>query len=67
MPCWPQGVRSPIIVGLIIGAVLAAIAAYFLPERDTTARDVRAEELRRTISVVRPFVRELKDFKELKK
>jgi gas vesicle protein len=61
-------VRSSIIVGLIIGAVLAAIAAYFLPERETTiTRDVRAEELRRTVSVVRPFVKELKDFKELRK
>jgi hypothetical protein len=61
-------VRSPIIIGLIIGAVLVALAAYFLPERETTiTRDVRSEELRRTISVVRPFVRDLKDFKELKK
>ncbi|HEY7242100.1 MAG TPA: hypothetical protein VH600_23220 [Burkholderiales bacterium] len=60
--------RSPIIIGLIIGAVLVALAAYFLPERETTiTRDVRSEELRRTISVVRPFVRDLKDFKELKK
>ena len=65
----PQGVRSPFIIGLLIGAVLVAIAAYFLlPEPETTiTRDVRSEELRRTISVVRPFVRDLKDFKELKK
>ena len=60
--------RSPIIIGLIIGAVLVALAAYFLPERETTiTRDVRSEELRRTISAVKPFVKELRDFKELKK
>jgi hypothetical protein len=62
-------VRSPVILGLIIGAVLAAIAAYFLlPEPETTiTRDVRAEEIRRTVSVVTPFVKELKDFKEVRK
>ena len=60
--------RSPLIIGLTIGAVLAAIAAYFLPDEETTiTRDARAEEVRRTISVVRPFVNELKDFKELNK
>lgn len=60
--------RSPLIIGLVIGAVLAALAAYFLPERETEiTRDVRSEEVRRTISFVRPFVNELKDFKELQK
>ena len=60
--------RSPILIGLIIGAVLAAIAAYFLPDRETTiTRDVRTEELRRTVSFVTPFVKELKDFKEVQK
>ena len=60
--------RSPLIVGLIIGAVLVALAAYFLPEPETTiTRDVRTEEIRRTVSFVTPFVRELKDFKEVQK
>ena len=59
--------RSPFIVGLIIGAVLAAIAAYFLPERETTiSRDARTEEIREDVSIVRPWVNELKDLKELK-
>ena len=60
--------RSSIVVGLIIGALLVAIAAYFLPERETTiTRDAKAEEIRETVSAVRPLVRELKDFKELQK
>ena len=60
--------RSPLIVGLVIGAVLVALAAYFLPDRETTiTRDVRSEEIRRTVSFVTPFVRDLKDFKELQK
>ena len=59
---------SSIIVGLIIGAVLVAIAAYFLPERETTiTRDAKAEEIRETVGAVKPLVRELKDFKELQK
>jgi hypothetical protein len=62
-----QGVRSPFIVGLIIGAVLAALVAYFLPARETTiTRDVRTEEIREDVSIVRPWVNELKDLKELK-
>jgi len=61
-------VRSSIIVGLIIGAVLVAIAAYFLPERETTiTRDAKAEEIRETVIAVKSLVRELKDFKELQK
>jgi len=53
----PQGVRSSIIVGLIIGAVLVAIAAYFLPERETTiTRDAKAEEIRETVIAVKPLV-----------
>lgn len=60
--------RSPFIVGLIIGAVAAAIAVYFLPERETTiTRDVRTEEIRRNVEFARPFVKELKDFKEVQK
>jgi len=63
-----QGVRSPFIAGLIIGAVAAAIAAYFLPERETAiTRDVRTEEIRRNVEFARPFVKELKDFKEVQK
>jgi len=60
--------RSPIIIGMIIGAVLVAIAAYFLPERETLiTRDSAAEEIRETVGAVKPLVKELKDFKELKK
>ena len=59
--------RSSIIVGLVIGAVLVALAAYFLPERETTiTRDAKAEEIRETVGVVKPWVKELKDFKDLK-
>jgi hypothetical protein len=64
----PQGMRSSIIVGLIIGAVLVAIAAYFLPERETTiTRDAKAEDIRETVGAVKPLVKDLKDFKELQK
>ena len=65
--------RSPFIVGLIIGAVAAAIAVYFLPERflpereTTITRDVRTEEIRRNVEFATPFVKELKDFKEVQK
>jgi hypothetical protein len=62
-----QGVRSSFIVVLIIGAVLAAIAAYFLPERETTiTRNAATEQIRENVSVVRPWVNELKDLKEFK-
>jgi hypothetical protein len=64
----PQGVRSSIILGLIIGALLVALAAYFLPERETTiTRDAKAEEIRETVGAVKPLVKELKDFKELQR
>lgn len=60
--------RSPFIVGLIIGAVAAAIAVYFLPQRETTiTQDVRTEEIRRNVEFAAPFVKELKDFKEVQK
>jgi hypothetical protein len=53
---------------MVIGAVLVAIAAYFLPERETLiTRDSAAEEIRETVGAVKPLVKELKDFKELKK
>jgi hypothetical protein len=58
-------VRSSVIVVLIICAVLAALAAYFLPAQETAiTRDVRAEEFRESLGVVSPYVKELKDFKE---
>jgi hypothetical protein len=60
-------VRSSVIVVLIIGAVLAAIATYFLPARETAiTRDVRSEELRESVGVVSPYARELKDLKDFK-
>ena len=59
--------RSPVIVVLLIGAVLAAITAYFLPEQETAiTRDVRSEELRESVAVVSPYVKELKDLKDIK-
>jgi hypothetical protein len=58
-------VRSSVIVVLIIGAVLAALAAYFLPAQETTiTRDARAEELRESVGVVSPYAKELKDLKD---
>jgi hypothetical protein len=58
-------VRSSVIVALVVGAVLAALAAYFLPAQETViTRDVRAEEFRESVGVVSPYVKELKDFKD---
>ena len=58
--------RSSVITVLIIGAVLAALAAYFLPAQETSiTRDVRAEELRESVGVMSPYVNELKDLKDL--
>jgi hypothetical protein len=60
-------VRSSVILVLIIGAVLAAIAAYFLPAQETAiTRDARAEEVRESLGVVSPYVQELKDLKDFK-
>ena len=60
--------RSPVIVALVICAVLAAIAAYFLPAQETTiTREVRAEEFREAVGIVSPYLKELKDIKDLKK
>jgi hypothetical protein len=62
-----QGVRSSFIAVLIIGAILAAISAYFLPTQETEiTRSAASEEIRATVSVVGPWVTELKDFKDLK-
>jgi hypothetical protein len=63
----PQGMRSSIIVGLIIGAVLMAIAAYFLPGEETViTRGAASQEIRESVGVVSPWVTELKDLKDLK-
>ncbi|MFL6564997.1 MAG: hypothetical protein ACJ8G5_08710 [Burkholderiales bacterium] len=59
--------RSSLITVLIIGAILAAISAYFLPEQETEiTRSAASEEIRETVSVVSPWVKDLKDLKELK-
>jgi hypothetical protein len=53
--------RLWIIVGLLIGAAAVAIAAYFLPERDTAiTRDVLAEDIRRTVAEFGPLVNDFK-------
>lgn len=59
--------RSSLIAVLIIGAILAAVAAYFLPEQETViTRSAASEEIRETVGVVSPWVTDLKDFKDLK-
>ena len=59
--------RSSLIVALIIGAVLAALAAYFLPAQETAiTRDARAEEVRESLGMVSPYVQELKDLKDFR-
>ena len=59
--------RSSLIAVLIIGAILAAVAAYFLPERETViTRSAANEEIRENVGVVSPWVKELKDFKDFK-
>jgi len=59
--------RSSLIAVLVIGAILAAVAAYFLPERETTiTRNAAAEEIRETVGVVSPWVTELRDLREFK-
>jgi len=64
-------VHLSITIGLLIGAVLVAVVAYFLPERGTAiTRDVVAEEIRQTVETagaVAPRMQELKDLKDLKK
>ena len=55
-----------ITIGLLIGAVLVAVVAYFLPERETAiTRDAATEEIRQTVGVVAPMMKELKDLKVL--
>jgi hypothetical protein len=61
MPCSAQGMRWWIIGGVLVGAVAAAVAAYFEPERETTiTRGVLAEEMRRTMDDFGPLVNDLK-------
>jgi len=63
----PEGVRSSFIAVLIIGAILAAVAAYFLPDQETLIkRNAGSEELRETAGVVGPWVKDLKELKDLK-
>jgi hypothetical protein len=53
--------RLWLVVGLLIGAAVAVVAAYFLPERDTAiTRDVLAEEFRRTVTEFGPLVNDFK-------
>ena len=61
MPCSLEGVRLWLVVGLLIGAAAAAVAAYFLPERDTAiTRDVLAEEIRRSVTDFGPLVNDFR-------
>jgi hypothetical protein len=65
MACSQEGVRLWILVGFVVGVIVAMLAAYFLPERDTViTRDVLSEEIRRTATEFGPLVN---DFKDLKK
>ena len=50
-----------VLVGIVAGAAAFAIAAYFLPERDTAiTHDAMTEEIRSTVPVVGPLVNDLK-------
>lgn len=54
--------RLWVIVGILVGATVFAVAAYFLPERETViTRDVVAEDIRRTMTVIGPLVNDLKE------
>lgn len=54
--------RLWVIVGILVGATVSAVAAYFLPERETViTRDVVAEDIRRTMTVIGPLVNDLKE------
>jgi hypothetical protein len=54
--------RLWIVIAVLVGAAAAAaIAVYFLPERETEiTRGVLAEEIRRTVTEVGPLVNDLK-------
>ena len=49
------------LVGVLAGAAAFAIAAYFLPERETAiTHDVMTEEIRSTATVIGPLLNDLK-------
>ena len=49
-----------VLVGILAGAAVFAIAAYFLPERETAIRHgAMTEEIRSTVPVVGPLVNDL--------
>lgn len=53
--------RRWILLGLVIGAVAAALGAFFLPERGTEIRrDVLVEDVRRTVAEIGPLVNDLR-------
>lgn len=53
--------RQWVLVGILVGAAIIVIAAYFLPERETLiTRDVTSEHIRRTVTVIGPLVNDLK-------
>jgi len=53
--------RRWILVGVLIGAAVVAIGAYFVPERDTAiTRDVLSEEIRRTVTEIGPLVNDFR-------
>jgi hypothetical protein len=56
-----SGMRLWFFVGVLIGVAAVALAAYFLPERETAiTRDVLAEEIRRTVTDFGPLVNDFK-------
>jgi hypothetical protein len=60
-------VRLWVLVGVLAGAVVAAVALYFLPEQETViTRGLLGDEIRRMAEFA-PMADDLKDLKELKK
>ena len=50
-----------VLIGIVVGAVLAAIGGYFLPERETViTRDAVFEDLRDKAAAFGPMVKDLK-------
>ena len=53
--------RLWIVIAVLVGAAGAAVAVYFLPERETEiSRGVLGEEIRRTMTDFGPLVNDLK-------
>jgi hypothetical protein len=53
--------RLWVFVGILVGAALAALAVYFLPERETLiTRDVVFEDVRDKAAVFGPLVNDFK-------